>query len=169
MGMNVMRLFTQLTLGLNVVVLLFIGLWLLVGGGGRGYFYGGAAAEVDGVLLLFLTLFNLLYLLAVYLVLPAPASPAAGAEATARQFLSETKAVDPATGHAWVRTLAKAALALNGVLLLFIGLWLLMDSGGRGWYFRTNALEVDVVLLLFVTLVNLGHMGLTILWLRENP
>lgn len=162
-----MRFYTQLTLGLNLVVLLFIGLWLLVGGSGRGYFYGGAAAEVDGVLLLFLTVFNLVYLLAVYFMLPAPVPlTTGGVETAARQFLSETQAVDPATGHAWVRTLAKAALALNGVLLLFIGLWLLMDSGGRGWYFRTNALQVDIVLLLFVTLCNLGHMGLTILWLR---
>jgi hypothetical protein len=49
-----MRTLTKILLTLNGVSLLFIVLWLLVGGGERGYFGGGAAAEVDGILLTFI-------------------------------------------------------------------------------------------------------------------
>jgi hypothetical protein len=73
---------------------------------------------------------------------------------------------DPAAREL-VQRLAKIALGLNGVLLLFVGLWLLVNSG-RGSYFMTNAIQVDMVLLLFVTLCNLAHMALAVIQFRRK-
>ena len=47
-----MRFITKALLILNVVFLAFVLLWLLVGGSNRGYYGGGAASEVDGILLM---------------------------------------------------------------------------------------------------------------------
>lgn len=61
-----------------------------------------------------------------------------------------------------MRTITKAALLINGVLLLFVALWLLVNSGRWG-YFQANATEVDMLLLLCVSVVNVVYMGLA--WL----
>src|SRR5262245_56928528 len=60
-----MRFLTRCLLFLNGLLLVFVVLWLLVGGGNRGYFGGGAASEVDGILLMILSLFNVAFLTAV--------------------------------------------------------------------------------------------------------
>jgi hypothetical protein len=149
-----MRTITKILLGMNGVALLFIVLWLLVGGGQRGYFGGGAAGEVDGILLLFLALFNLAFLASVLFVLPGSGSlqTALGQDV----FLSEQRC------HAALRTWSLWALCINGVLILFVGLWLLIRSG-RWSYFQANATEVDMILLLLLSILNIAYMGLAFL------
>jgi hypothetical protein len=154
------RTITKVLLGLNGVLLLFIVLWLLVGGGNRGYFGGGAATEVDGVLLLFLGAFNVLYLAAVFFALPGPAP--APAQAAVQQTLSHDVFQGEQRFHGVLRSWSLWALCINGVLILFVGLWLLVSSGRWG-YFLANATEVDMILLLFLSLCNIAYMGLAYL------
>ena len=51
-----LRTITKYLLIINVVLLALVALWLQVGGSNRSSFGGGAASEVDGILLLFLAL-----------------------------------------------------------------------------------------------------------------
>jgi hypothetical protein len=157
------RTYTLFVLGLNLLVLLVVSLWLLVTGGERGYFLGGAAAEVDGVLLSFLSLANLAYLSTVLLLLPSPAR-VSELEAGARSAVTASGGAD---WHGPVRGLTKLTLALNGVLLVVEVLWLLVASG-RWAYFAANALQVDMVMLLGVTVCNLTHMLATLVLFRER-
>jgi hypothetical protein len=169
-----MRSITKFLLALNGVSLLFIVLWLLVGGGQRGYFGGGGASEVDGVLLLFLGLFNISFLAAVLFVLPAPSStePApvqaavghgpgqpAFQDAVVGEMLNQQVASHMSSARSLLRKWSQWALCVNGVLILFVGLWLLVSSGRWG-YFQANATEVDMVLLLFLSILNIAYMGL---------
>src|SRR5262249_23686385 len=135
-------------------------LWLLVGGGNRGYFGGGAATEGDGVLLLFLGAFNVVYLAAVFFALPAPAP--GKAEVAVQQALSHEVVQGEQRFRCVLRSWSLWALCINGVLILFVGLWLLVSSGRWG-YFRANATEVDMILLLGLSLVNIAYMGLAYL------
>jgi hypothetical protein len=152
-----MRTITKILLGLNGVALLFIVLWLLVGGGGRGYFGGGASTEVDGILLMFLGLFNLAFLVSVLFVLPGGDTLQAAQAALSQDvFLSEQRC------HAALRSWALWALSINGVLILFVGLWLLINSG-RWSYFQANATEVDMILLMLLSILNISYMGLAFL------
>jgi hypothetical protein len=156
-----MRAITRAVLILNLALLLFIVLWLLVGGSNRGHQGGGAASEVDGILLLFLSLFNVAYVTAVAVVTswPAPAreaavgqvlgSPGAGSE------LQETNQGTRRLLRSW----SLWALTVNGVLILFVGLWLLISTD-RWNRFQANSTEVDMILLLLLTAANLLYMGL---------
>jgi hypothetical protein len=155
-----MRTITKGLLALNGVLLLFIVLWLLVGGGNRGYFGGGAATEVDGVLLLFLGLFNLAFLVAVFFALPGPAASRAGA--AVQETLSQEVFQGEQRFRGILRTWSLWALCINGALILFVGLWLLVSSGRWG-YFQANATEVDMILLLFLSILNIAYMGLVYL------
>jgi hypothetical protein len=156
-----MRSITKALLALNGVALLFIVLWLLVGGGsGRGYFGGGAAGEVDGVLLLLLALFNLSFLAAVLFVLPGWA--AQKVQSAVQESLPEATRNEQAI-RSILRTWSVWALVINGLLVLFVCLWLLINSGRWG-YFQANATEVDMVLLLLLSVLNVAYMGLC--WLR---
>src|SRR5262245_52703396 len=127
-----MRTVTKVLLALNGVALLFIVLWLLVGGGGRGYFAGGAAAEVDGILLMFLALFNLTFLVAAFFMLPR-SDPSAG-EAAVREALTKDVFPNEQRFRSVLRTWSLWALCLNGALILFVGLWLLINSGRWGYF-----------------------------------
>jgi hypothetical protein len=155
--MDFMRSLTKYLLILNACVLAFIVLWLLVGGS-RSYYGGGAAAEVDGIALLFLALFNVAYLATVFVTLPGAGQTAAAAK--------EVLTTDVARGDESWRTLVRGwsqwALLINGALILFIGLWLLLKTG-RWTYFQSNATEVDLILLLMLSLLNLAHMRLMFL------
>jgi hypothetical protein len=160
-----MRRLTKILLALNGVSLLFIVLWLLVGGGSRGYFRGGgggggAATEVDGILLMVLGLFNLAFLLAVLLVLPGP--NAARVQAAVQEALNQEGGQGEERFHAALRSWSVWALAINGVLVLFVGLWLLINSG-RWDYFQANATEVDMILLFLLSILNIAYMGLAFL------
>ncbi len=158
-----MRTITKILLGLNGVSLLFIALWLLVGGGDRGYFRGGgggAASEVDGILLMFLGVFNLAFLLAVLLVLPGPHT--VGTQAAVQEVLHQEIVLAEERFGSALRTWSLWALCINGVLVLFVGLWLMINSG-RWSYFQANATEVDMVLLLCLSILNISYMGLALL------
>jgi hypothetical protein len=155
-----MRRLTKILLALNGASLLFIVLWLLVGGSGRGYFAGGAATEVDGILLMVLGLFNVSFLLAVLIALPGPHS--AQVQAAMQEALNQN--TEPGEEHfcSALRTWSGWALSINGVLILFVGLWLVVNSG-RWNYFQANATEVDMILLFLLSLLNVGYMGLAFL------
>src|SRR5262245_38471318 len=88
-----MRFLTRCLLLLNGLLLLFVLLWLLVGGN-RGYFRGGADSEVDGILLLVLSLFNVAFLTAVYFVI------APGAREAAQKQAMDVVGRDPLEDHA---------------------------------------------------------------------
>jgi hypothetical protein len=154
-----MRTFTKYLLILNTLVLAFVVLWLLVGGS-RSYFGGRAAAEVDGIALILLALFNVAYLVTVLLLL---SGPTAGTSALAAKeaLLTDVTRGDHEGRHL-VRTWSKWALLINGVVILFIGLWLLLRTD-RLNHFPTNATEVDLILLFVLSLFNLAHMGLSFL------
>jgi hypothetical protein len=154
-----MRTFTKYLLILNALVLAFIVLWLLVGGS-RGYYGGGAAVEVDGIALLLLALFNVAYLATVLLLLPGPG--VATSLGAAKEVLITDVTQGEQEGRNLVRTWSQWALLINGVVILFIGLWLLLRTD-RLTYFQTNATEVDLILLFVLTLFNLAHMGLSFL------
>src|SRR5262249_33640179 len=124
-----LRTITKFLMIINVVLLAFVVLWLLVGGSNRGYFGGGAASKVDGILLLFLALFNVSFLIAAFFVL----SPSA----QGKQLLPETAEVlnkSPAEAEATVYTLMRKwagwGLAVNGLWLLFVGLCVVRDGNG---------------------------------------
>jgi hypothetical protein len=151
-----MRAINKYLLILNAVVLLFIVLWLLVGGSRRGYYGGGAASEVDGILLLILSVFNVAYLTTVFVVL------AQSTRARAGEVLGEEVFRDEDRLRLFMRGWSQWALIINGVLILFVGLWLLVSSG-RWNYFLANATEVDMVLLLVLTFFNLAYMGVAFL------
>jgi hypothetical protein len=158
-----MRTITKTLLALNGVSLMFIVLWLLVGGGGRGYFRGGsggAATEVDGILLMMLGLFNLAFLLAVLLVLPGPNAPLV--QAAVGKTLGQEVVHGDEPFHKALRSWSLWALSINGVLILFVGLWLLVNSG-RWSYFQANATEVDMILLFLLSILNIAYMGLAFL------
>jgi hypothetical protein len=155
-----MRSITKILLVLNGIALLFILLWLLVGGGNRGYFGGGAAGEVDGILLMFLALFNLGFLFTIFLFVlgasPGQADAAVGGMVSQERFRSA------------LRTWSLWGLAINGVVILFVGLWLLINSG-RWTYFQANATEVDMILLLLLSMLNISYMGLACLRFTASP
>jgi hypothetical protein len=155
-----MRTVTKILLTLNGLSLLFIVLWLLVGGGQRGYFRGGATAEVDGILLMLLGLFNLAFLLAVFLVLPGLNT--ARLQAVLQEAVSLDAVQAEVRYHSVLRTWSLWGLSINGVLILFLALWLLVNSGRRN-YFQANATEVDTILLLFLSVLNVAYMGLVFL------
>jgi hypothetical protein len=142
-----MHKFTQTTLVANGVVLLFICLWLLVGGS-RGYYGNGAAGEVDGIVLLVLTLFNVSFLALASFSAP----PAGGPEADAWRAVR-------CRG-------SKLGFQLNVGLLLVVALWLLINDGRRQ-YWVSNATEVDLVLLLVLAGWNVTYMGVA--WLAAAP
>jgi hypothetical protein len=154
-----MRSLTKYLLILNAVVLAFVVLWLLVGGS-RGYYGGGAAAEVDGIALLFLALFNVAYLATVFLLLPGPT--AGKAVAAAKEVLTTDVTPGDESCRKLVRSWSQWALLINGVVILFIGLWLLLRTD-RWNYFQTNATAVDLILLLVLSLCNVALMGLAFL------
>jgi hypothetical protein len=147
-------------LALNGGVLLFIILWLLVGGSGRGYFAGGAATEVDGILLMLLALFNVGFLVTVFLTLPSTTPSPATADGMPALVTESWE--DQARFRGFLRTWSKWALVVNGVLFLFVALWLLVSSD-RLQYFQANATEVDMILLFCVSLLNVGYMGMAFL------
>jgi hypothetical protein len=155
-----MRRITKILLILNGLLLVFIVLWLLVGGGQRGYFRGGALPEVDGILLMLLGLFNLAFLLAVFLLLPGP--NAARVQAAVQEAMSQDAVQAEKRFRSVMRTWSLWGLSINGALILFLALWLLVNSG-RWNYFQANATEVDVILLLFLSVLNVAHMGLIFL------
>ncbi len=156
-----MRTINKVLLVLNGGMLLFIGLWLLVGGSNRGYYGGGATSEVDGILLLFLALFNLAYLVAAFFILSRPSRQQA--QALASEALGQQVSPNVDVVQSLLRTWSLWALIINGVLVLFVGLWLLISTGRRE-YFQANATQVDMILLLFVSVLNLAYMAL--LYLR---
>jgi hypothetical protein len=154
-----MRTLTKALLVLNLLLLAFIGLWLLVGGSNRGYFGGGAASEVDGILLLFLSLFNVAFLVTVLLTLSSSSPVVAKAAA---EVAGDNVFRDDAGLRKVMRSWSLWALTVNGALILFVGLWLLVSADRRG-YFQANATEVDMILLLFLCALNLAYMGLMFL------
>jgi hypothetical protein len=149
------RKLTQTALIGNGVVLLVITLWLLVGGG-RGFYGGGGASEVDGILLLLLTLFNLGVLAVAYFQMPSQGAalsiPGVGEE-NWRELLHK---------------LSKAGLILNVALLVFVALWLLVSSG-RYQYWVENAAEVDMILLLVLASGNVVYMLVVWFATRGKP
>jgi hypothetical protein len=153
-----MRFITKALLILNVVFLAFVVLWLLVGGSGRGYYGGGAATEVDGILLMSLAAFNVLFLLATFLALPG----------SSLGKTAEELAAGEVRWRELLRGWAQWALVINGVVILFVGLWLLVSSG-RWNYFRANATEVDMIVLFVLSLLNLCFMGLCFLRFSRSP
>jgi hypothetical protein len=156
-----MRTITKALLILNGVLLLFIVLWLLVGGGrGYGYYGGGAATEVDGVLVMVLAVFNLSFLATVYVLLPRGANRQV--ENVAHEVLARDVALQEQRFHGVLRSWSSWGLVVNGVLILFVGLYLLMNSE-RWDYFRSNATSVDMVALFFLSILNLAYMGLAYL------
>jgi hypothetical protein len=160
-----MRTITKGLLILNGVVLAFIVLWLLVGGSNRSYYGGGAASEVDGILLLFLGLFNVAYLTTMFVLVsrPARAVVARAADdvldnhAVSRQAFGESATVNRA-----LRSWSVWALTINGVLVLFVGLWLLLSTD-RWSYFQANATQVDMILLMVLSVLNVAYMALACL------
>lgn len=150
-----MRKLTQTVLFGNAIVLLFISLWLLVGGG-NGFYGGGGASEVDGILLLLLTLFNLGVLAVAYFRMPSQGTAAMPAPVP---DLSE------AGWRELLHKLSKSALLLNAALLLFVALWLLVSTG-RYRYWIENAAEVDMIFLLLLATVNVGYM--LVVWLSTG-
>jgi hypothetical protein len=139
---------------------LFIFLWLLVGGGSRGYFGGGAASEVDGIFLMFLALFNVTFLASVFVIL-SPSTRAA-VEKEAGEALTQPALEDEERLNRMLRSAALWALVINGVLILFVGMWLAIHSDRWG-YFQASAAEVDMILLFFLSILNIAYMGLMFL------
>src|SRR5262249_5883342 len=133
-------------------------LWLLVGGSRRGYYGGGAASEVDGILLMCLAAFNVLFLLAAFLALPG----------SSLGKTAEEIAVGEVRCRRLLRRWAESALVMNGVVILFVALWLLVNSDRWG-YFRANATEVDMIVLFVLSLLNLCFMGLCFLRFSRRP
>ena len=152
---------TKIALGLNGASLLFVVLWLLLGGSGGGYWRSGAAGQVDGVLLMVLTLMNLIFIAVCFLrlssVLKRPHEDDSLTGAMDHADASVKKAIPTQ-----IRKFMKMVLSMNGILLLFIVLWLALISGRRQW-FRSYATEVDVIVLLVLTLYNVCYMGLALL------
>jgi hypothetical protein len=158
-----MRNITKVLLMFNGLTLLVIVLWLLVGGSRRGYFGGGAAGEVDGILVLFLGAFNVAYLVTVLLVLGSHAAQMEQARARADAgdagWLDEVLRRQQGV-RGFLYNWSLYALAGNGLVILFIGLYLLLNSSGRWDYFQGNATEVDLLLLFVLTVLNILYMGL---------
>jgi hypothetical protein len=155
-----MRFLTRCLLFLNGLLLLFVLLWLLVGGSNRGYFGGGAASEVDGILLMVLALFNVAFLLAVYIAIAPGARQAA--EKQAVDVVGQPLLEDTTRTRRILRAWCQWALIINGLLILFTGLWLLISTD-RWRSFSGNATQVDMIVLFVLSLLNLAYMGLTYL------
>ena len=152
---------TKIALSLNGATLLFVVLWLLLGGSGGGYWRSGAAGQVDGVLLMVLTLMNLAFILVCFFrlssVFKRPHEDDSLVGAMDHADASVKKALPTQ-----IRKVMRFVLGMNGILLLFIVLWLAIISGRRRW-FRSYATEVDVIVLLVLTLYNVGYMGLAMI------
>src|SRR5262245_36567882 len=131
-----MRFLTRCLLLLNGLLLVFVVLWLLVGGGNRSYFGGGAASEVDGILLMALSLFNVAFLTAVYFAI-APAARKA-AQKQALDVVGRDPLEDHAATYRFLCGWCKWALVVNGLLILFTGIYLLISTD-RWRYFQGNA------------------------------
>ena len=152
-----MRFLTRTLLYLNGLLLVFVVLWLLVGGGNRGYFGGGGASEVDGILLMVLGLFNVTFLLAVYIAIAPDARKVA--EKQAVDVVGENPLEDQAKTYAFLRGWCQWALITNGLLILFTGIYLLISTD-RWRYFSGNATQVDLILLFVLSVLNITYMGL---------
>jgi hypothetical protein len=83
-------------------------------------------------------------------------------EKSADELVGQNVFQDDARLRGVMRSWSLWALAINGALIAFVGLWLLVSSDRRG-YFQANATEVDMILLLFLCTLNLAYMGLTFL------
>jgi hypothetical protein len=87
---------------------------------------------VDGILLLFLALFNVSFLVAALFVLSQSAQGKPLPPETA-DVLNKSPAEAETTVYTLMRKWARWGLAVNGLLLLFVGLWLLMNSNRWGY------------------------------------
>jgi hypothetical protein len=119
---------------------------------------------VDGILLMVLALFNVVFLLAVYVAISPGARQAAEKEAT--DVVGRDPLEDATTVRRFLRAWCQWALIVNGLLILFTGLWLLINTD-RWRYFSGNATQVDMILLFVLSLLNIVYMGLT--YLRFSP
>lgn len=156
-----MRALAKALLGFNGLMLLVVCLWLLVGGNRRGYFGGGAAGEVDGILILILALFNVVYLATVFFSLPH--RPDGHIDTVAREVAGSPLATTDVGVRRFLAGLSKYALGMNALVFLCVGLWLMVSSGRWG-YFRASATEVDMIVLFALSLTNVAFMAAA--WVR---
>ena len=155
-----MRFLTRCLLFLNGLLLLFVVLWLLVGGSNRGYFGGGAASEIDGILLMVLSLFNVAFLTAVNFAISPGARKAV--EKGAIDVVGRDPLEDHAAAYGFLCGWCKWALVVNGLLILFTGIYLLISTD-RWRYFSGNATQVDMILLFVLSFLNVAFMSLVYL------